>query len=76
MRCLLAMTFNPGPPEIRQARESAGLSQAKAAARALVSLRAWIKYESGERNIPAPTWSLFLLRSGVISLSDLDNVSA
>jgi len=70
------LSNNPSSDEVRQARESAGLSQAKAAARALVSLRAWIKYESGERKIPAPTWALFRLRSGFISMSDLDNVSA
>lgn len=62
----------PTPEEIRALRSRLGLTQAEAASRALVTPRAWIKYESGEREIPAPTWALFRLRTGVISLSDLD----
>lgn len=61
---------------VRETRNRLGLTQAEAASRALVSLRAWIKYESGEREIPAPTWALFRLRTGIISLSDLDREAA
>lgn len=68
----------PGPNDIRALRGRLGLTQAEAACRALVSLRAWIKYESDTdtREIPAPVWALFRLRSGVISLSDLDREAA
>lgn len=61
---------------VREARAALGITQAEAAALALVSLRAWIKYESGEREIPAPTWALFRVRTAIISLSDLDREAA
>lgn len=63
-------------PKVRETRDSLGLTQAEAASRALVSLRAWIKYESGERAIPAPTWALFRLRTGLVTLRDLERESA
>ena len=61
---------------IADTRKHLDLTQAECANRALVSLRAWIKYESGEREIPAPTWALFRLRTGLISLSQLDREGA
>ena len=66
----------PTHDEIRATRNRLGLSPAEAAARALVAYRTWVKYETGEREIPAPTWALFRLRSGVITLSDLDREAA
>lgn len=66
----------PAPDVIRHIRSRLGITQAEAAFRALVALRTWIKYESGEREIPAPTWALFRLRTGIISLSDLEREAA
>lgn len=62
---------SPTPADVRAARESAGLSQSQAAALALVSTRAWIKWESGENAVSLPAWTLFRLRAGIISMSDL-----
>lgn len=61
----------PSPDEVRAARENAGLSQD--AAGKLVSTsnqprRTWDKWESSNqtnaREIPLPTWELFLLLTG------------
>lgn len=62
----------PSNADIRSARESLGITQAEAAARARVSLRAWIKYESGERPISDPAWALFRLRSRLVTLRELE----
>jgi transcriptional regulator with XRE-family HTH domain len=61
-----------GPGAILKARTAAGLSQSQAAALALVSKRAWIKWENGQRAISAPAWALFRLRSGQLTLAGLD----
>lgn len=66
----------PTPSFIRTTRDRLGLTQAEAAALCLVSTRAWVKYESGERSIPAPTWALFRLRAGVLTLRQLARESA
>lgn len=62
----------PDATQIRALRTRLGLTQAEASELALVSTRAWIKYESGERTIPAPTWALFRLRAGVATLEQID----
>jgi hypothetical protein len=67
---LLQRISQPTPAQVRQARESAGLTQAQAAQ--LVSpsevrpYRTWQNYEtpadrSGHRPIPLALWELFLL---------------
>lgn len=61
----------PGPNALRTARIRLGLTQAQAARVAFVSLRAWVKYESGERAIPRPTWALFRLLAGITTLGQL-----
>ena len=66
----------PTAEQIRDTRACLGLTQAEAARVALVSTRAWVKYESGERAIPAPTWALFRLRTRLITLSALDREAA
>ncbi|OGQ58995.1 MAG: hypothetical protein A3J24_12310 [Deltaproteobacteria bacterium RIFCSPLOWO2_02_FULL_53_8] len=63
--------MQPRPDTLRTTRNGLGLTQAQAARLALVSLRAWVKYESGERAIPAPTWALFRLLSGITTLKQL-----
>jgi putative transcriptional regulator len=52
----------PTPAEIRKARDGAGLTQAEAAALINCSLRAWIKWESGERAMHPAFWELFLIK--------------
>ena len=63
--------MRPSPDTLRATRNGLGLTQAKAAQLAFVSLRAWVKYESGERAIPAPTWALFRLLAGITTLRQL-----
>lgn len=65
--------MTPTPEDIRSARLAAGLTQAQAAA--LVHLRApvrWTEYETGARNIDRARWDLFRLRSGLVTLIELD----
>lgn len=55
---------NPTPESIRAARERAGLTQAQAAALVHSTLRAWQRYEAGERRMHPALWELFLLKTG------------
>lgn len=66
----------PSAAEVRAARESVGVTQAEAARRALVSTRAWIKWETGERPISGAAWALFRLRSGLATLRQIERESA
>lgn len=50
---------NPTPTEIRQAREIAGLTQTKAAALIHCGLRAWQRWEAGDRKMHPAMWELF-----------------
>ena len=50
---------NPKPPEIRAAREAAGLTQTEAGALIFVSLRGWQQWEAGERPMHPAFWELF-----------------
>ena len=54
---------NPTPTEIRQARESAGLTQTQAAEKVHATLRAWQWWESGDRAMHAAFWELFKLKT-------------
>lgn len=54
----------PGRDDIRGARELAGVTQAEAARMARVGLRAWQKWELGERAISLTAWDLFRIRAG------------
>ncbi|MBP8169090.1 MAG: hypothetical protein KAX99_05435 [Azonexus sp.] len=53
----------PTPSEIRQARESAGLSTAEASALVHRTQRNWQQWESGARAMDAALWELFSLKS-------------
>lgn len=66
------MIMTPTPSDIRTTRESLGLTMAEAASRALVSERAWIKWERGEHPISAPAWAVFRLRSKLVTLRQLE----
>ena len=54
---------NPAPAEVRAARESAGLTQAQAAALVYASLRNWQQWEQAEgsnaRRMHPAIWELF-----------------
>jgi DNA (cytosine-5)-methyltransferase 1 len=50
---------NPKPPEIRAAREAAGLTQAEAGELVHVSMRGWQQWEAGERPMHPAFWELF-----------------
>jgi putative transcriptional regulator len=56
---------SPTPAAIVAARQAAGLTQAQAAELTLSSLKAWQKWEQGERAMPAAVWALFELRAGL-----------
>lgn len=60
---------NPDPAAIRSARESAGLTQAAAAALLWSSTQRWVKWEAppgdpNHRRMEPALWALFLLRTG------------
>lgn len=54
---------SPAPSEILAARQSAGLTQTKAAALVGVTLRAWQYWEAGQREMPKGMWELFNLKT-------------
>lgn len=53
----------PVPEQIRQARESAGLTQAEAGALIGAPLRSWQDWEYGRRNMPIAKWELWQIRA-------------
>lgn len=60
---LLREMPNPTPPEIRQARELAGLSQTAAAALISSTLRTWQDWEAGKARMHPGLWELFRIKS-------------
>lgn len=54
---------NPTPEEIIQARESAGLNMAQAAAVIYCNRAAWLRWESGERRMHPAMWELFRIKT-------------
>ena len=55
---------NPTPEQIKQSRLNAGLTQAQAAAVIHKKLLAWQRYESGDREMDAALYELFMLKTG------------
>lgn len=53
----------PAGPQLRAAREAAGLSQAQAAALLYRSARNWQQWELGERQMDPALWELFVLKT-------------
>ena len=51
----------PTPDALRAKRSSAGLTQSQAAALLGVSRRSIAGWETGERDMPRPLWTLFLM---------------
>jgi len=58
------MTDPPTPAAIRAAREAACLTQTQAATLVHSGLRAWQKWESGERRMDGAHWELFCIKIG------------
>ncbi len=58
----------PTPAAIRDARVTAGMTQAQAAALVLASKSGWRKWEAGERNMPPLTWEYWRVLSGLDGL--------
>lgn len=52
----------PAGDEIRQARESAGISRAEAARMVHVTERLWRYWEAGTYRMPLAAWELFQLK--------------
>ena len=51
----------PTPDALRAQRTRAGLTQESAAALLGVSRRSIARWETGERDMPRPLWTLFLM---------------
>ncbi|BBL33854.1 hypothetical protein Nstercoris_00079 [Nitrosomonas stercoris] len=54
---------NPSPETVRQARQTANLTQTEAAKTVSASMRAWQQWESGERAMPPGLFELFMLKT-------------
>jgi putative transcriptional regulator len=52
----------PTPKEIIAARNSAHLTQTEAATLVHNKLRAWQRWEAGDRTMPAAVWELFQIK--------------
>ena len=55
---------NPTPAQVKQARANAGLTQKQAAEVIYKKILAWQRYESGDREMDAAYWELFLIKTG------------
>lgn len=54
---------HPTKDQIKQARESAGLTQTQAAHLIHYTLRAWQRFEAGERKMHPALWELFCIKT-------------
>lgn len=57
---------SPTPEQIRQARQSAGLTQSEAAKVVYATTRTWERWEAGDRKMSPATYEFFLIRTGQI----------
>ncbi|HCP78955.1 MAG TPA: hypothetical protein DIU11_14880 [Pusillimonas sp.] len=65
---------NPEPLEIRAAREQAGLTQTEAGKLVYSTLRAWQRWESGERRMHPGLWELFNIKKRLTHNADLRKI--
>ena len=56
---------NPKPEQVRQARESAGLTQSAAAELVYSGTRKWQKWEAGTHRMHPALWELFRRKAGL-----------
>jgi DNA-binding transcriptional regulator YiaG len=63
---------DPTPNAIRETRQYAGLTLARACKLLHVHQDTWAKWESGARTMHPAFWELFLLKIGVVTLSPPD----
>lgn len=66
----------PTPEQVRTAREAAGLTQEQATELLYITTRAWQNYEAQEgtqnhRPMPADRFELFLLKTGLMRMSEV-----
>ena len=59
-----SLEANPTPAQIVAARQAAELTQAAAATKIDGSVRAWEKWEAGERRMHPGLFELFLIKTG------------
>jgi len=57
---------NPHSSEISAARVRLGLTQQEAADLLYLTLRAWQRYEYGERRMHPALWELFKIKTGML----------
>ena len=62
---------NPTPDEIKQARQSAGLTQAAAAKMVFSNVRTWERWESADRRMHPAIFDYFLIKTRQKTLEDL-----
>lgn len=55
---------NPTPEQVKQARATVGLTQKQAAEVIYKKVLAWQRYESGDREMDAALYELFLIKTG------------
>lgn len=60
------MSYKPTAEEVQLIRKAVGLTQAEAGKRIFSSRLAWQKWELGERQMPASSFLLFLLKHRLI----------
>lgn len=59
----MTIGYIPQPAEIIARRTAAGLTQTQAANLVYVMLRAWQRWEAGDREMSAAHWELFCLKT-------------
>lgn len=65
---------SPTGAVIRDARIAADLTQTEAAQTVRVSLRAWQRWEAGDRTMPPGLFELFMLKTGQWSVHQNEGV--
>jgi DNA-binding transcriptional regulator YiaG len=65
---------SPAPADVRAAREAAGLTQTQAGAVVHSTCRAWQKWEYGESRMHPAFLELFLLKTKLGFLYEIDDI--
>lgn len=70
------MNYKPSAAQVRLLRKILGITQEEAGSRVYSSRLAWQKYELGERQMPASTYELFLLKHRLLEPEDVYLITA